>query len=163
MQNFHLLWDKITTNLGPNEIEQIAITMRYIWYRRNIAFFQNNITSPNHTRLVATQEHKEFLSANQRFIDTVMTMNLPKPRMRWMAPKVNSVNVNWDASVLEKNQKMGIDIILRDCNGELLACLSSLKPFYSQPIVAEFWSLDGSRIVSTFTSIIGLMVKGKFS
>lgn len=58
-----------------------------------------------------------------------------------MAPREDLVKENWDASVLEKNQKMGIGIVLRDCNGEVLACLSSPKPFYSQPVVAKFWAL----------------------
>lgn len=43
--------------------------------------------------------------------------------------------------MMEHNQKMGIGVVLRDCDGNVLACLCSPKPFFSQPIVAEAWAL----------------------
>lgn len=69
-----------------------------------------------------------------------MIVNMPKMRTRWLAPREGLVKVNWDAFVLEKNQKIDIGIVIRDCNGGVLACLSSLKTLYSQPIVAELGS-----------------------
>lgn len=36
---------------------------------------------------------------------------------------------------------MGIGIAIRDGEGKVLACLSSLKSFNSQPIIAECWAI----------------------
>lgn len=48
---------------------------------------------------------------------------------------------NWDAAVDFNNQKIGIGIIVRDSNGEILACVSTSKSFSSQPILAECLAL----------------------
>lgn len=42
---------------------------------------------------------------------------------------------------------MGVGIVLMDSNGEVMACLSSPKPFYSHPSVAEeFMALQRALI-----------------
>lgn len=87
--------------------------------------------------MAATNEYTEFLTTNQKCTNSILTKNLPRPRSRWLALREDLIKVNCDASVQEKNQKMGIGIVLRDSNGEVLACLSSSKPFYSHRLVAE--------------------------
>lgn len=39
------------------------------------------------------------------------------------------------------SQKMSIGIMVRDCHGEVIACLSALKELRSQPVLAEIMSL----------------------
>lgn len=49
--------------------------------------------------------------------------------------------VNWDAILNIRKQKMGIEIIVKDCDGEVLAYLCTLRVFNSQPILVECMTL----------------------
>lgn len=60
----------------------------------------------------------------------------------------------------EKDQKMGIGIVIRDCHVEVLACLCSSKSFHSQPIVAEFWALWRALILCTELGLENVHLEG---
>lgn len=70
-----------------------------------------------------------------------MIVQQPRQQIRWKAPERGWVKVIWDAAVIEKSQKMGIGVVIRDFQGEVMDCLSSLKPFHSHSIVVEYEAL----------------------
>lgn len=104
-------------------------------------FFKKKLTLPERVETAVIQEHEEYLLAQQQCTGVSMAAKQPRSKIRWQAPVVGTVKVNWDATVCEKNQTMGIGVVIRDSKGEFLACLSSPKIFYSQPIVSKFWAL----------------------
>lgn len=61
--------------------------------------------------------------------------------VRWLAIAEGFVKANWDTVVREKKSEDGIGIEIRDSMGEILACLSSSKPFQSQSFLVESWTL----------------------
>jgi hypothetical protein len=53
------------------------------------------------------------------------------------SPPAGKIKANWDAAVDKVRKKMGIGVILQDCNGEVLATLSAPKDFIIAPEIAE--------------------------
>lgn len=55
-----------------------------------------------------------------------------------VSPKIGWVKANWDETLNDKSQTMGVGVVIRDCAGAVMACLSSPKVFHSHPIVTEY-------------------------
>jgi hypothetical protein len=66
-----------------------------------------------------------------------MAQVIETSEIRWKAPLHGSIKVNWDGSVDRHKMKMGVDVIVRDSMGEVLATLSELKNFIIAHDVAE--------------------------
>ncbi|XP_042974899.1 uncharacterized protein LOC122306539 [Carya illinoinensis] len=60
---------------------------------------------------------------------------------RWQKPAPNSVKANWDAALKEKEGKMGMGVIIRDEEGEVLASLCGSRKWVSKPDTAEMQAL----------------------
>lgn len=66
---------------------------------------------------------------------------MPGIIQRWRAPEASFIKTNWDAALDEENKKMGIGIIIRDREGEILVTLSAHKKFQSKPMLAKCLAL----------------------
>ncbi|XP_042944640.1 uncharacterized protein LOC122278525 [Carya illinoinensis] len=61
--------------------------------------------------------------------------------IRWKKPDAMICKVNWDAALDVKNKQVAIGIIVRDSEGEILACLCSKLSIVVKAIVAEAYAL----------------------
>lgn len=43
----------------------------------------------------------------------------------WMKPDRNALKANWDSAYCTRRKMMGIGIVIRDCNGEMIVALSN--------------------------------------
>lgn len=86
-------------------------------------------------------EKEEYLAAQCLSPSASTIVQLPRQQVHWKAPVRGWVKVNWDATTSEISQTMGIRFMIRDCQGDVLACLSSSKSFHSLSIVAEYSAL----------------------
>lgn len=59
----------------------------------------------------------------------------------WKVPDVNSVKVNFDATLDLQTQKMGMGVVIRNFQGDVLASLSAQKTYVTSPFVVECYAL----------------------
>lgn len=137
MENIHQLWEKITTNLQPTDVETAAIILRQIWTRRIEHVFQGKIQSPERVNTAVLLDKNEFLSAQKLCLAVFPPVQLSRQLSRWKVSKRGWVKINWDAAVFEKKHMMGVGVVIRDDHGEVTACLSAPQTCFSHPIVAE--------------------------
>lgn len=61
---------------------------------------------------------------------------------RWRMPGINEVKANWDATLDIENKRMGIEIVIRDAEGEILASIiCSVRRNVAQPTLEKFLAL----------------------
>jgi ribonuclease HI len=55
----------------------------------------------------------------------------------WQKPPVGSIKVNWDAAVDKEGNRIGLGIVVRDHNGQVVAMQCSTRQFICDPATAE--------------------------
>ncbi|KAF5449938.1 hypothetical protein F2P56_030334 [Juglans regia] len=56
---------------------------------------------------------------------------------KWLPPGENSFKANWDAACDIKHRQMGIEVIIRDEKGEVIAAYCGARGNVDQPVIAE--------------------------
>ncbi|XP_042979954.1 uncharacterized protein LOC122310138 [Carya illinoinensis] len=139
--NFLELWGKLINRFNRDELEEIATTMRRIWLRMNLFIFEQKFYSPRELVLKTNEGLEDFISTH-----ILLKENRPggmRSRLcrRWKKSGTNEVIANWDATLDTKNRTMGMRIVIRDANGEVLASVCSKRPNVVHPTLAECLAL----------------------
>lgn len=64
-----------------------------------------------------------------------------KVMKQWRCPATDELKVNFDAVVDEAKQKVGIGVIIRDWQGQIMASTCFQKNSMNQPVIAESMAL----------------------
>ncbi|KAF5471762.1 hypothetical protein F2P56_008532, partial [Juglans regia] len=67
--------------------------------------------------------------------------------LRWEKPRKGFVKANWDAAVERKQRKVGIGVVIRDEDGELLVAVEGQKFNTNQPAEAEAQALWKAMVI----------------
>lgn len=134
------LWEKMMDKVGKAEMRLIASVMRGIWQRRNELIFEGVFKSPSQVIRIAKEGIDEFLLAQVKSIDRVGN-NAELRNQVWKKPRESYVKANWDASLNQKERKMGLGVIIRDEEGEVLVVVEGQQSNVDQPAVAESYAL----------------------
>lgn len=57
--------------------------------------------------------------------------------LRWKKPPAGVTKLNWDAAIDKQGNRMGVGIIARDQNGDVVGAMCLTKPFLTDPATAE--------------------------
>ncbi|KAF5481080.1 hypothetical protein F2P56_001766 [Juglans regia] len=57
--------------------------------------------------------------------------------MHWQPPPTDWLKLNWDVAIRKTDQKIGVGVVLRDHEGDVLATLMQPVTFCVQPSIAE--------------------------
>ncbi|KAF5481803.1 hypothetical protein F2P56_002425 [Juglans regia] len=60
---------------------------------------------------------------------------------KWQKPDVNEVKANWDAATDMEAKRMGMGIVIRDEEGEVLVFICDVRKHVVDPALAESWAL----------------------
>ncbi|XP_035541705.1 uncharacterized protein LOC118344698 [Juglans regia] len=135
--------------LEEEEVGLVACTMRRIWLRRNSFIFEKKFECPRSLLLAAKQNMDDFRAANVNLKPNHVDTSL----VRWEKPDTMVCKVNWDAALDVKNKKVGIGVIIRDSEGEILACLCSMMDAHLKPVMAEGHALRRAMNLSGVASV----------
>jgi hypothetical protein len=121
------------------EIELGAVLNRKIWLRRNSIVYGCFFAHPVQLFKEAKVSVEEF----HRFNDKenggiVLQENLSLPI--WKPPPSGFLKANWDAAVKAQEGQVGVGIIVRDCEGYVLAARSTTFFLAIDPRMAEAWA-----------------------
>ncbi|XP_040988095.1 uncharacterized protein LOC121235763 [Juglans microcarpa x Juglans regia] len=153
-------WVKLNVFLKEEELEVVACIMRKIWMRRNSFLFEKNFEHLKKLVTATTQGLKEFKAAQETVLllqqKTQLQRKVDRSMIKWEKSKEREVKANWDAAVDVKIKKVAIGVVVRDLNGEVLACLCSCFINNSIPSVAEAVGTVGLRRAALLCTELGL-------
>ncbi|XP_023901011.2 uncharacterized protein LOC112012867 [Quercus suber] len=109
-----------------------------------------------HQACCLTKDLKQ--EAQERWVEIRSVTPLPnptrtEPTLNWSAPPRNKYKINYDGAISNAENKAGIGVVVRDCNGEVLASLIQQLEQAYQPVEVE--AIAACRAVE-FGSEIGV-------
>lgn len=122
------LWYVLTQKLNPKELVEAAVTKKLIWDRRNNFVHKRDFIHPNILFLQAKEDVRLFKQAT--LLPNPLTSAPIVPKLAsiiWSKIPINVYKVNWDAACHFTLQKVGIRIIIRDCNGRVYATFQTCR------------------------------------
>ncbi|XP_042968106.1 uncharacterized protein LOC122301084 [Carya illinoinensis] len=112
------------SSLTTKELARFAYVARSLWHRRNAFLYERHFAHPTKLFEKAVTECHLYQQAIQALV------HKPNPVaslvVRWELPPADFIKFNWDITVQQTTNRIGIGIVLRDCGGEVL--LSLMKP-----------------------------------
>lgn len=119
---------------GKELVEEFVLVAKRVWMRRNQFIFKQEFKCPNSVALAAKDTLDELrlistATSNQTSLNQALTTT-------WSPPPTNFYKLNWDAAVDKAQCKIGIDLIIRDWNGRIVATLRSHRPLFPDPFLA---------------------------
>lgn len=98
-----------------------------IWFRRNKYIFENKTSSSKTVEAVALDNLEEFHQALDFQAGKQCREGVARVDHRWIASRRNMIKSNFDVVVDNKYQKIWIGVILRACEGEIMAIVCAQK------------------------------------
>jgi hypothetical protein len=114
--------------LDGDGLQLAAVVAQLLWLRRNNWVFGGELQSPHDLLMHAVDQVQQFVRAED-------SKRAPRPPQhtqsvqRWEKPPFGVVKFNWDAAVDKERGKMGIGVIVRDHNGDILAALVATRQY----------------------------------
>lgn len=96
----------LMSHLSNQDLTEIAITSKHIWFRRNSWAFNSSFASPGHVSQLA----KTMISDSQACSgNEIAKARVTKPpSVTWATPPPNFHKVNWDVAIDKQKCKVGI-------------------------------------------------------
>ena len=121
-------------------IKMFVALVRKIWTRCNIEIFEGQFAHPNTLNAYASAQVRLLSSASKVEHTT------------WKALKLGWFKLNWDAAICKHTGKRGAGVVVRDCEGKLIAVKCMVVPGCMDLLSAEAWA--GVQAVNVVTQII---------
>lgn len=134
--------------LKVEDVELVAYTMRKIWSRRNSLLFEKKFDGPRNILKAARQSMNEFSRAQQLQQKDQLNRGKNREEFKWEKSADIGFKANWDAAVDVHAKKVGIGVIIRHSNGDLVAYLSSCVNHLMKPTAAEALALRRAAMLS---------------
>ncbi|XP_040988986.1 uncharacterized protein LOC121236609 [Juglans microcarpa x Juglans regia] len=132
------LWEDLTGKLSKCELEEASVIIKGLWIRINVFIFENKFLSLSSVIKLAKENLEELLSTEDGAVESGNPSSRVDMLQKWKAPIENCFKANWDATFDIKQRKMGIQIIIRDEKGEVIAAYYGSKGNVEQPATIVF-------------------------
>jgi hypothetical protein len=126
--------------LKIEELNLMAVIVRRIWLRRNKFIFESLFFHPRiiYSKAVAHLEEYQRCNKKEGDLSSVEIMQTAlRPQTGWCPLPYGLVKVNWDASINVTKECIGIGVVARDFNGNVLGAKSVTKMVVAVPKLAE--------------------------
>ncbi|XP_042944124.1 uncharacterized protein LOC122278076 [Carya illinoinensis] len=148
---FFDIWSLLVENLDATKLEDTAVVLKRIWFRRNELYHGKGFTHP-------TKLYQQAIEEVSIFRESLVTDQGTKKQarsagLRWAKPMHNSYKFNWDAAVRAKEGRVGIGVIVRDFQGQVVGTVRAQRPLRGTPFDAEAYGL---LVATEFTRDLGL-------
>jgi hypothetical protein len=124
--DFTQMLGQLLVKMEKEDIEFLATVARRIWLRRNSFVFGGDFLPPNCLIKNATEAWEEFYAAEQK-VPTAEVHSPVCPVPTWKAPPWGVFKINWDAAIDKSSKMMGVGVIVRDGEGEVIAACTPLR------------------------------------
>ncbi|KAF5442058.1 hypothetical protein F2P56_037243 [Juglans regia] len=113
------LWDSLVEKVSKDVLEETVMVMRNIWLRRNEFIFEGVFKRPSQVIKATRDELRVFQLAQQNAKQNPIP-RVDRGAVSWSRPRESFVKANWDAAVSRKDRKVGLGVVIRDEEGEIL-------------------------------------------
>jgi ribonuclease HI len=136
---FMNLLEMLQRRLDAEGMQLVAVVARLLWLRRNKLIFEGLFQSPADLIRLAQEQLQSFRIAElggcaQGFQLSPLSNSVPQ---KWKKPPHGVIKLNWDAAIDKNNQRMGIGIIARDHNRNIVAAFVATRLYITDPSSAE--------------------------
>lgn len=118
-REFIEVWEDIVYSMSIEELEKVVVLCRYIWCKE--------LAISCIVFLKATKEVKEFKEAQHSLANIQKNLSRMKRDVKCQKSLKRVFKANWDSAFYATNKQMGIGIVIRDSDGELVVALSKLE------------------------------------
>ncbi|XP_042974665.1 uncharacterized protein LOC122306301 [Carya illinoinensis] len=154
------LWADWCEKLSINDLELMVMVLKRIWLRRNNFVFENKFEKPDVLFKLAADSLFQFKQVQQQSHKNQDAGIRRRRSCRWKAPAKDQVKVNWDAALKIKEGRMGIGVVIRDENGDVMVSLCSQKRNVRDPLVAELQALRQAMKLCADLNITEVIFEG---
>ncbi|XP_042962682.1 uncharacterized protein LOC122296954 [Carya illinoinensis] len=154
------LWADWCEKLSINDLELMVMVLRRIWLRRNSFVFENKFEKPDVLFKLAADSLFQFKQVQQQSHKNQDSGIRRGRSCRWKAPAKDQVKVNWDAALKIKEGRMGIGVVIRDENGDVMVSLCSQRRNVRDPLVAELQALRQAMKLCADLNITDVIFEG---
>ena len=121
--------NKVVHKKGKN-LELMAMVMWTIWHPCNQLRVSLNAFPKAQVLQQATQSLATFQQSQQSLIQPT-AVSRPQPRAQWSLPLSYCLKLNFDGAVFSELGKVGLGMVVHDCQGNAIASLleQALLPF----------------------------------
>jgi ribonuclease HI len=130
------LIERVLEHLEEGEVQTFAYVARQVWFRRNKMVFDDEFASPAAVNRLSTEQKELFSLAENRPSRKRPSDTTPSV-IKWERPPVGWLKMNWDTSVDQARQKIGVSIVLRNHDGEIVAAQCLTRSLLPNPTAAE--------------------------
>lgn len=110
--------------------------MRKIWLRRNEFMYENNFVGPGKIVQMENVSLEDFHQVRMGK-DGGHSREGNRRINRWRKSEGSRCKANFDAAYEARKQKMGVGIVIKDSNGDVLALISAPKYYVASPFIVE--------------------------
>ncbi|KAG2673468.1 hypothetical protein I3760_13G091900 [Carya illinoinensis] len=129
---FVQMWIELYRRLPKAKLEVAIVIIRRIWSKRNDYIFENKFASLGKIVHIAIAGLEEFHLACMEREGRQSKGDWNVRRYHWRKLEGSISKANFDA----KMQKMGVGIVVRDRNGDVLDLLCALRNYVTSPFLA---------------------------
>jgi len=113
---------------------EVLTTARLVWLRRNESndyVFGRGLTLP--CKVIAYVKNSLDCFSQSHLTGLGSSNLIPAPVMSWSKPPEGKWKINWDAAINKETLKMGMGIVIRDDDGNVVAAKAKYLPFIINP------------------------------
>jgi ribonuclease HI len=134
-ENFCELIETLMERLMKNELELFVMIVKGIWKRRNGVMHGEQFKHPGEVVRQATGHLNDFRNANMKQGEGMESS--PSTKAKWEAPVLDFYKANWDVAISQAENIVGIGVIIRDGQGNVIAALSQQVKSMHDPVTTE--------------------------
>jgi hypothetical protein len=137
IQNFTKVFDEyLMERCDLFKIELIVVVAQKIWFHIYGVVYGEAFIHPQQVFREASLFLYEFWRTAAK--DLAATSSIPtESSLLWQSPPTGMYKVNWDAAVDQKNERIGIGIVVRNHEGVVLAERSTTKSVMVKLVLSE--------------------------
>ncbi|KAF5471964.1 hypothetical protein F2P56_008721 [Juglans regia] len=149
--DFLEIFEAIAKGMSFECIQEFVMVAKQIWWRRNEFIFNQRFRHPNQVAMVANQNIRMMKDLEMQKNDSSALSN--SNLVIWQPPPIPFYKLNWDAAVDKIRAKVGIGIVVRDCEGRIIATMRRKQSLLPLPSLAEAY---GPLLAVEFALDLGL-------
>ncbi|KAF5465338.1 hypothetical protein F2P56_015356 [Juglans regia] len=132
-------------------MQEFVMVAKQVWWRRNDFIFNQRFRHPNQVTMVANENIRMMKDLEMQKNESSTSIN--SNSVIWQPPPFLFYKFNWDAAVDKIRAKVGIGIVVRDCEGRIIAIMRRKQSLLPLPALAEAF---GALIAVNFALDLGL-------
>lgn len=143
---------KFVHSKGRN-LEVMAMIMWTLWYQRNQLRVSCKDFPVAQVFPQAMQAFSDLKSLNVSLLSSPIQTRTSWVQVQWSPPPTNCFKINFDGAMFSHIRKAGLGVVVRDCNGNVVASLSEQAPLPFSPDIAK--AMAAAKVIS-FAQELGI-------